>query len=110
MADSDPKPHAKPDPKAMFAAMRAQLERDQAEGKLAGIRVEELFDAIAHPKAAEVIAETMALEAASVKPGEPAPDFALPWLPGSGEGCGDALTLSSHFGARPVALVFGSYT
>ena len=33
--------------------------------------------------------------------------FTLPYLPGSGEG---ALTLSSHFGDRPVALVFGSYT
>ena len=34
----------------------------------------------------------------------------LPWLPGSGEGRGTTLTLSEHFGKRPVALIFGSYT
>ena len=94
----------------MFEAMRAQLERDQAEGKLAGLTVEALADAMAHPKAPEVIAETMALEAGSAQPGEPAPDWSLPWLPGSGEGRGPRATLSDHFGERPVALVFGSYT
>ena len=101
---------SQPDPKAMMEAMRARLERDQAEGKLAGINVADLADAMAHPKAGEVIAETMSAEAASVKPGQPAPDFTLPWLAGSGTGRGPALSLSSHFGKRPVALIFGSYT
>jgi len=95
---------------AMMAGMRAQLERDQADGKLAGITVDDLLDAVSHPKAAETIAETMGWEAQSVKQGEPAPDFTLPWLGGTDPDRGPSLTLSSHFGNRPVALVFGSYT
>jgi hypothetical protein len=51
----------------------------------------------------------MEADAHSVAQGEPAPDFTLPWLSDSGEG-GDTLSLSSHFGKRPVALIFGSYT
>lgn len=100
----------KPDLAAMFEGMREQLERDEAGGKLAGLSVEDLKDAISHPKAPEVIAETMALEATSVQAGEPAPDFSLAWLPGSGDGESEGVTLSNHFGQRPVALVFGSYT
>ncbi len=57
-----------------------------------------------------MIGETLAAEAASVKQGEPAPDFTLPWLPGPTAGGGRAFTLSHRFGERPVALVFGSYT
>ena len=98
------------DPKQMLEGMRAQLEQDEADGKLAGLTVADLADAMSHPKAAEFLAEALPIEAASVKQGEPAPDFELPWLPGSGDGRGDALCLSSHFGKRPVALVFGSYT
>jgi hypothetical protein len=101
---------AKVDVAKMLEGMRPLLERDEAEGKLAGISVADLADAVSHPKAAEVIDETMALEVTSVKEGEPAPDFTLPWLPGSGEGRGAAATLSDQFGERPVALVFGSYT
>ncbi len=93
------------DVKALLASMRQQLEKDQAEGRLAGLTVEDLMDAVSHPKAAAVIGETLALEGGSVKPGEPAPDFTLPRLSGSG-----SVTLSDHFGKRPVALVFGSYT
>ena len=44
-----------------------------------------------------------------MQPGEPAPDFTLPYLPGRGGGA-QAMTLSDHFGNRPVALIFGSYT
>jgi len=98
------------DVKAMMEGMRAQLERDEAEGKLAGLTVEDLADAISHPKAGEVIAETMGWEAGSVQQGEPAPDFTLPWLGDSDPERGPSLTLSSHFGRRPVALIFGSYT
>ena len=93
----------------MFEGMRDALERDQAEGKLAGLTVDDLRDAVSHPRAPEVIAELMEVDASSVQQGEPAPDFSLPWLPGSGTE-GTKLTLSSHFGRRPVALVFGSYT
>ena len=101
---------SKPDLRAMFDGMRGQLEQDEAEGKLAGLTVDDLQDAMSHPLAAEVVGECMAAEAGSVQQGEPAPDFTLPWLPGSGEGRGPSLTLSDHFGKRPVALVFGSYT
>ena len=74
------------------------------------LTVSDLGDAMSHPLAGEVVAEFMEAEQQSVKQGEPAPDFTLPWLPGSGEGSQPALTLSSHFGKRPVALIFGSYT
>jgi hypothetical protein len=86
------------------------LHQDEAEGKLAGITVERLASAVAHPRAAEVIRECMEADAHSANEGEPAPDFTLPWLPPSGEGRGPSFTLSDHFGKRPVALVFGSYT
>ena len=100
----------KPDPKRMMEGMRAQLERDEAEGKLAGLTVADLEDAVSHPKAPEVIAQCMAADAQSVAQGEPAPDFTLPWLPGSAGNAEPTVTLSSHFGKRPVALIFGSYT
>ncbi len=101
---------SKVDVKQLMEGMRAQLERDQAEGKLVGLSVEDLADAVSHPKAPEVIAEFMEIEAGSVQEGQPAPDFSLPWLPGSGEGRGPEMTLSDHLGKRPVALIFGSYT
>jgi hypothetical protein len=98
------------DVKAMMEGIRSQLERDEADGKLAGITVEDLADAVSHPKAPEAIAETMGWEAGSVQQGELAPDFTLPWLNGPDPERGPDLTLSSHFGKRPVALIFGSYT
>jgi len=101
---------AKIDVKKMMEAMRPQLERDESEDRLAGLSVDELAEAVSHPKAAAMIAEIMEAEAASVQEGAPAPDFTLPWLEGSGAGKGGALTLSDHIGKRPVALIFGSYT
>ncbi len=98
------------DLKQMLEELRPQLERDQADGKLAGLSVDDLADAVSHPKAPAVIAECMEVEAGSVQQGQPAPDFSLPWLPGSGQGRGPRMTLSEHFGKRPVALIFGSYT
>ena len=98
------------DVKAMMEGMRETLERDQAEGKMKGLSVEDLSDAVAHPKAGEVISELMALDAAGVKQSEPAPDFCLPWLPGSENARGGSMRLSDYFGKRPVALIFGSYT
>jgi hypothetical protein len=98
------------DLEAMMEGMRAQLERDQAAGELAGITVDALRQAISHPKAAETIAEAMAIEAGSVREGDPAPDFSLPWLESGSTARTGPMTLSSHLGRRPVALVFGSYT
>lgn len=43
--------------------------------------------------------------AGSLEVGDTAPDFTLPTVDHSAE-----VTLSSHRGARPVVLVFGSYT
>jgi hypothetical protein len=94
----------------MMEGMRGQLQRDEQQGKLAGLTVEDLADAMSHPAAGAVVEQAMSWEARSVKQGEPAPDFTLPWLPGSGEGRGPSLTLSDHLGKRSVALIFGSYT
>ena len=80
---------------------------------LQGFTLERLRESMEHPKAAETIAELMPLDATSVQVGEPAPDFTLPYLPGSlplGASAGATATLSAHFGKRPVALIFGSYT
>ncbi len=101
---------AKIDVQKMMEEMRPQLERDESEDRLAGLSVDDLAEAVSHPKAAAMIGEIMEAEAASVQEGEPAPDFTLPWLEESGAGRGAALTLSDHFGKRPVALIFGSYT
>jgi hypothetical protein len=91
---------------AMIEGVRAQLEA-QGQG-LQGLSLEDLRNAMSHPKAAEQVAALMALEATSVQTGDPAPDFALPRL--GGPKAGESVTLSSHFGKRPVALIFGSYT
>lgn len=98
------------DPKQMMDGMRSALEEDQADGKLEGLTVDDLASAMSHPKAGGVVGDLMALEPHSVQQGEPAPDFTLPWLPGSEKPGVEALSLSSHFGKRPVALIFGSYT
>jgi hypothetical protein len=52
--------------------------------------------------------QIMAAEATSAQVGDPAPDFRLQRL--GGPNAGERVTLSSHFGKRPVALIFGSYT
>ena len=75
-----------------------------------GLSIDDLKGAMSHPLAAQTVAELMPYEATSVKPGEPAPDFTLPYLPGCGGAEGETLTLSDRFGSRPVALIFGSYT
>jgi len=94
----------------MMEAMRAGLQKDESEGDLAGITVEALAAAVTHPKAPDVIGQIMEIEKTSVQEGDPAPDFTLPWLGRKPAGAGERLTLSSRFGKRPVALVFGSYT
>ena len=47
----------------------------------------------------------MSARAGNLRVGDPAPDFVLPALDGSG-----IVQLSSEFPERPVVLVFGSYT
>jgi hypothetical protein len=89
---------------AMIEAVRAQLEAQGLEPQ--GLTLDDLRDAMSHPQAAAQVARLMALEAVSVQVGDPAPDFELPRLAAAEE----RVRLSSHFGERPVALVFGSYT
>ncbi len=84
----------------------AQLESDQMDG----LSLADLEDAMSHPEAKRTVAEMMPIEAASVQPGQPAPDFTLRWLPGHAGGPDETFTLSSKRGERPVALIFGSYT
>ena len=80
---------------------------------LPGMDRERLERDLAHPKAAASMARLFSLEKAStLRSGDPAPDFELPRLGGSR--AGEPVRLSDHFrsggAARPVALVFGSYT
>ena len=83
---------------------------DRLEGEdMQGLSHDDLKQAMSHPKAAETVAELMSYDATAVKLGDPAPDFSLAYLPGSGRE-GARVTLSEHFGRRPVALIFGSYT
>ncbi|MDJ0788403.1 MAG: hypothetical protein QNK05_16470 [Myxococcota bacterium] len=99
----------------MIDGMLSNLSDGEGEA-MQGLTLDDLKDAMSHPEAAKTVAELMPIEAASVKAGDPAPDFTLPYLPGipgSGTGTrteGESVTLSSHFGERPVALIFGSYT
>ena len=44
------------------------------------------------------------------KPGDVAPDFQLDLLDRHRKRTGQTVSLSSHRGKRPVALIFGSYT
>lgn len=97
---------SKIDVDAMIEGVRAQLEAQGTE--LQGLSLEDLRDAMSHPQAAKQVVQLMALEAASVQVGEPAPDFSLSRL--GGPDAGEPVTLSSHLGKRPVALIFGSYT
>jgi hypothetical protein len=94
------------DYEGMKKGIFAQLKNDSMDG----LDLADLEDAMSHPEAKKTVAELMPLEAASVQAGQPAPDFTLPWLPGSGAGEGESFTLSEKHGSRPVALIFGSYT
>ena len=97
---------SKIDVDAMIEGVRAQLEAQGME--LQGLTLEDLRDAMSHPQAADEVMRAMALEASSVQLGDPAPEFDLPHL--GGPDAGKRVRLSSHFGKRPVALIFGSYT
>ena len=93
--------------KKMIEGMLANLEQNDVQ--MDGLSLDDLKDAMSHPEAPKFLADWMPIEAASVKQGADAPDFTLPFLPGHATE-GETMTLSSHFGERPVALVFGSYT
>jgi len=90
---------------AMKDGMLAQLEGQ----KMAGLALDDLRDAMSHPKAAETVQALLPYEATAPGEGDAAPDFTLPRLAGHAAG-DERITLSDHFGSRPVALIFGSYT
>jgi hypothetical protein len=75
-----------------------------------GLDLERLRDAMHRPNALETLAELMSSGPGRANPGDPAPDFELPYLSGQGGQEGETAQLSRHFGSRPVALIFGSYT
>ena len=87
----------------LIQGMLTRLEQSGVE--MQGLALDDLADAMSHPLAARTVEELMGREASSAQKGDPAPDFELPRLDGSG-----SVRLSDHFGKRPVALVFGSYT
>jgi hypothetical protein len=93
-----------------FGEILAQMEADPDGPTISSANRQQLMDAIAHPKAAAEIQRGFELEAASVQEGQPAFDFTLPRLGAGGNEPQRSVTLSDHFGRRPVALVFGSYT
>ena len=93
--------------KRMIQAMLQDLEQNEVQ--MEALDLEDLKRVMSHPEAPTLLAKWMPYEATSVKQGEPAPDFTLPYLPGYGRGA-KTMTLSSRFGKRPVALIFGSYT
>ncbi len=88
----------------MFQGVIEKLKRD---GKWSDSNLVDLADAMSHPEAPITVREIMAREASSVRPGDPAPDFRLPRLEADQD---TQVCLSDHFGKRPVALIFGSYT
>ena len=90
--------------------MKNELKATLNDDELEGLSVSDLMAAMSHPKANEVVQELMSLEPNTVQQGENAPDFTLPWLSGEGPDGSKTVTLSDHFGKRPVGLIFGSYT
>lgn len=95
---------------AMRNQVKASLEANRGDDGMNAMDVDDLMAAMSHPKAADVVQSLMALEPQVVEQDQPAPDFSLPWLSGRGPDGSTSVTLSSHFGKRPVALIFGSYT
>jgi hypothetical protein len=94
------------DIRQLFEDLKAQMERDGQ--KMEGLGFDDLRDAMSHPEAPGEVARILGREQSGIVVGDPAPDFELPRLPGPhGDG---RVRLSDHFGKRPVALIFGSYT
>ncbi len=104
---------SRPDLEALARMREQMLESLQAEGeadRMEGFTFERLRDAMYRPNALETMAELLSSGPGSASEGAPAPDFELPHLPGHGGAEGQTVALSSHFGRRPVGLIFGSYT
>lgn len=74
---------------------------------LEGMSPSDLQRAIDHPAAKAEIESMLAREKSSIRSGDPAPEFSLARL---ADPDGERVSLSDHFGRRPVGLVFGSYT
>ena len=87
---------------------RIEKELRESDLEMKGLSIERLRAAMSHPKAAATVKEIMKREESSIQAGDEAPDFVLPRLHAGDDGA--PVTLSSHFGKRPVALIFGSYT
>ncbi|MFP6626215.1 MAG: hypothetical protein VCA74_04035 [Deltaproteobacteria bacterium] len=95
------------DTEALREFVDAQIAARGLVAEDLGIDWDKLLGALAHPLAAEAVAESMAREPDSAQVGQDAPDFTLRRL---GDSDGEPVCLGSHFGRRPVALVLGSYT
>lgn len=94
------------DVEAIIANAMRELE---AKGmKMEGLSVETLRDALKHPSARVGYAKQIERELASVRQGQPAPDFSLARLEHGHQG--ERVRLSDCLADRPVALIFGSYT
>lgn len=91
-------------------AMKEEIAATLNDDDMQGLDMSDLMEAMSHPKANAVVEKLMALEPNTVQQGEDAPDFTLPWLSGPGADGSTSVTLSTHFGKRPVGLIFGSYT
>ena len=100
------------DPKALAEAARKVPKipgvTEEDVRKIPGITEEDMREAMEYPGAAAEVERLLAAEMTSVQEGDPAPDFRLRRL--TGAEVGERVALSDHFGKRPVALVFGSYT
>jgi len=97
------------DPEAVKARIFERLAGEEGQ-EMAGLTPDDLADAMSHPLANDTVRELLPLEASSVQQGEPARDFELPFLPGHGGQEGETIRLGDRSDARPVALIFGSYT
>lgn len=95
---------------AMLKKLQTSVTANRDAGRGPELDLETLKQAMAHPKAKEQIRAGMEIEAQSVAEGQAAPDFTLGLLAAPGGLPYEKITLSDHFGKRPVALIFGSYT
>ena len=95
----------------MEAVVEGMLQSLAESGEnMAGFDLERLQAAMAEDGALESVLEMLPREQTSVQQGEEARDFTLPVLAKHPSLEGDTVTLSTHFGHRPVGLIFGSFT
>jgi hypothetical protein len=94
--------------RAFVQEVIGQMKSSDRDLSAPGITGGEMIEVLNHPKAVDTIFEMVTMEADSAQQGAPAPDFCL--KPLNDYAGGTPVRLSDHFGKRPVALVFGSYT